>query len=87
MAKKKTIKHAGVTAEIEEEDVSEIRMVDKRQKEQKQPPEEKYWTSDSYEAEMLANKGVKLITVLSAFNNLPKRWVFDITKEAVKEIK
>ena len=81
MKKKKTISHKGVVAEIEEEEgMEEMRMVDQRQKTQVQPPPEKYWTANCIEAEELVNKGIKLIGVMSAFGELPKRWVFDITK-------
>ena len=84
---KKIVKHAGVIADVESEDVDEIREVNARQKTQNQPPPEKYWTSKCSEAEDLVNKGIKLITVLSAFGELPKRWVFDVTKEAVSNLK
>lgn len=84
---KKTVKHAGVIAEIEEEDVEEIRTVDTRQKTQIQPPPEKYWTANCIEAENLVNKGIKLIGVLNSFGSLPKRWVFDITKEGIANLK
>jgi len=83
---KKTYKAAGVVAEIEEEDLDEMRMVDKRKKKQVQPPPEKYWTANCIEAENLVNKGVKLIAVLSSFDSLPKRWVFDATAEEIKNL-
>ena len=82
---KKTVKYSGVEAEIEEEDVDEIRIVDTRQKTQVQPSSEKYWTANCIEAEDLVNKGIKLISVLSAFGGLPKRWVFDIDKSALQK--
>ena len=82
---KKIFKAAGVVAEVEDEDVDEIREVDTRQKTQNQPAQEKYWTASCFEAEDLVNKGVKLITVLSAFGGLPKRWVFDIDKSALQK--
>ena len=79
--KKKKIVHHGVEATVEEEEgLEEMRMVDQRQKTQVQPPPEKYWTANCIEAEELVNKGIKLIGVMSAFGELPKRWVFDITK-------
>lgn len=83
---KKTFSASGIIAEIEEEDVDDIRIVDTRQKTQIQPPPEKYWTANCIDAENLVNKGIKLIGVMSAFGNLPKRWIFDATKEKIEEI-
>ena len=84
---KKTFSASGITAEIEEEDIDGIREVDIRQKTQVQPAPEKYWTANCIEAEDLVNKGVKLISVLSAFGGLPKRWVFDATKQEITNLK
>ena len=84
---KKTVAHHGVIAEVEEEDLEEISIVDRRQKTQNQPAPEKYWTANCIEAEDLVNKGVKLLSVLSAFGGLPKRWVFDSTKDEIANLK
>lgn len=83
---KKTFSASGVTADIEEEDIDEIRIVDTRQKTQIQPPPEKYWTANCIEAEKIVNAGIKLLNVLSSFGTLPKRWVFDAAKEKIEEI-
>ena len=84
---KKTFSASGITAEIEEEDIDGIREVDIRQKTQVQPPSEKYWTANCIEAEDLVNKGIKLISALSAFGGFPKRWIFDITKDELSKLK
>jgi hypothetical protein len=85
MAKRK-IKHAGIVADVEEEDTDEIRTVNRRKKFQKQPEEIQFWTPSSIEAEKLVNKGAELEGVLGPFDNLPKRWVFKTTKEEAQKL-